>query len=156
MELTVGQTAPDFSAEASMGQTISLSDLRGKWVILYFYPRNNTPGCTREACEFRDQHGILAGLNAVVVGCSPDKLRSHDKFITKYNLPFILLSDPDHSIAAKYGVWKEKNMYGLKLMGIDRSTFLINPGGEIARLWRRVRVNGHIDEVIDELKLAVH
>lgn len=152
MELTQGQQAPEFEAEASTGQTLLLNDLREKWVILYFYPRNNTPGCTREACEFRDQHVKLTSLNAVVVGCSPDNLRSHGKFITRYDLPFILISDPDHSIAAKYDAWKEKKMFGLKFMGIERSTFLIDPEGRIARIWRRVRLNGHIDELIEELK----
>ncbi len=155
MELGSGQPAPEFQAEASTGHRVSLKDFRGKWVILYFYPKNDTPGCTREACGFRDKQAKVTGLNAVVLGCSPDDLKSHDKFISKYNLPYILLSDQDHSIAEAYGVWKEKNMYGRKIMGIERTTFLIDPEGNIARVWRRVKVDGLVDEVIDELKVAV-
>ena len=118
MTLEPGTIAPAFSARSSTGSSISLSDYLGKWVILYFYPKDDTPGCTREACFFRDNHKKLKSLKAVVLGCSPDDLKSHDKFITKYDLPFILLSDPDHAIAEDYGVWKEINMYGKKIKGI--------------------------------------
>lgn len=153
MEIATGQVAPAIQAEASNGKIVTLADFQGRWVILYFYPRNDTPGCTREACAFRDSQAKLAGLNAVVLGCSIDDLRSHDKFITKYDLPFILLSDNDHKIAEDYGVWIEKNMYGRKVMGVERCTFLISPNGEIIKTWRRVKVEGHIDEIIDELKM---
>lgn len=154
MKLEDGDSAPDFEADASSGERISLSSLAGRWVILYFYPKDDTPGCTKEACSFRDFHGKLESLDAVVIGCSPDSLKSHDKFISKYDLPFILISDPDHKVAEQYGVWKEKNMYGRKIMGIERSTFLISPDGKIARAWHRVKVDQHVDEIIDELKMV--
>lgn len=153
MEIAPGQTAPEIVAEASNGKTVSLSDYKSSWIILYFYPRNDTPGCTKEACAFRDLQAKLTGLNAVVLGCSTDNLRSHDKFITKYDLPFTLLSDEDHKIAEAYGAWKEKNMYGRKIMGVERCTFLIDPAGKIDRVWRGVKVDGHVDEIIDELKM---
>lgn len=146
--------APEFSLPASNGQVLSLNDLRGKWVVLYFYPKDDTPGCTREACSFRDHIKQLESLGAVVIGVSPDDLRSHDRFICKYNLPFLLLSDTDHSVAEAYGVWREKNMYGRKIMGIQRSTFLIAPDGRIHKAWRKVKVDHHVDEVLDELKLV--
>lgn len=152
MELEIGKLAPVFSADASSRKSVSLSDFRGSWVILYFYPRNNTPGCTREACAFRDSLKLTSDLNAVILGCSPDNVQSHEKFISKYDLPFVLLSDAEHTIALKYGVWKEKNLYGKKSMGIERSTFLIDPDGKLRRTWRRVKVDGHVDAVIDELK----
>ncbi len=153
MQLEVGQQSPEFSADASNGSTLSLTDFRGRWVILYFYPKDDTPGCTKQACAFRDNQARLTGMNAVVVGCSPDDLRAHDKFISKYDLPFILVSDPDRRIATAYGVWKEKNMYGKQIMGIERTTFLIDPSGEIAKIWKRVKVDRHIDEIIDELQM---
>jgi len=121
---------------------------------LYFYPKDETPGCTREACDFRDHVRQLESLGAVVIGISPDDLRSHDRFIMKHDLPFLLLSDTDHAVAEMYGVWREKNMYGRKIMGIQRSTFLIAPDGRIHRIWRKVKVEGHVDEILDELKLV--
>jgi len=154
MQLETGDPAPEFKADASNGKTITLKSLRGKWVLLYFYPKDDTPGCTKEACSFRDNFRRLESLGAVVLGCSPDDLKSHDKFITKYELPFVLLSDPDHQIATDYGVWKEKNMYGKRIMGTERSSFLINPEGNIHRVWPKVKVEGHVDEVLDELKLV--
>lgn len=154
MGLNEGDKAPDFQAEASNGKTVSLGDFAGKWLVLYFYPKDDTPGCTREACAFRDSFKRVESLGATVLGCSPDELKAHDKFITKYNLPFVLLSDPDHKIAIDYGVWVQKNMYGKKVMGIERSTFLINPNGEIYKAWNKVKVDGHVDEIIDELKLV--
>jgi thioredoxin-dependent peroxiredoxin len=153
MQLDVGQQSPDFTADSSQGTPLTLSDLRGRWVVLYFYPKDDTPGCTKQACAFRDTHAKLSGKNVVVVGCSPDDLRSHDKFISKYDLPFVLISDQSREIASTYGVWKEKNMYGKRIKGIERTTFLINPDGEIAKIWSRVRVDGHIDEIIDELQM---
>jgi peroxiredoxin Q/BCP len=154
MTVEEGQIAPDFTLTASNGKPLSLSDLRGKWVVLYFYPKDETPGCTREACDFRDHVRQLESLGAVVIGISPDDLRSHDRFIMKHDLPFLLLSDTDHAVAEMYGVWREKNMYGRKIMGIQRSTFLIAPDGRIHRIWRKVKVEGHVDEILDELKLV--
>jgi peroxiredoxin Q/BCP len=154
MSIEAGDPAPDFKAEASNGRTLSLKDFKGKWIVLYFYPKDDTPGCTREACGFRDSFKRIESLGAVVLGCSPDDLKAHDKFITKYELPFILLSDPDHQIAQDYGVWKSKNMYGKKVMGIERSTFLISPDGVIHKAWPKVKVEGHADEIMDELKLV--
>lgn len=154
MSIEVGQSAPDFSAVASNGETIELKQFRGKWVILYFYPRDNTPGCTREACAFRDSHSDFGDRNAVVIGCSGDSIESHEKFISKFELPFLLISDPDHSIATDYGVWREKNLYGKISMGIVRSTFLIDPDGVIRKVWNRVRVDGHVEKVLEELAAA--
>lgn len=151
--LSAGDEAPDFSAPASTGQTLTLSDYRGKWVVLYFYPKDNTPGCSRQACSFRDSNRKIQSLRAVVVGCSPDDLKSHDKFITKFDLPYVLISDPEHEVAEKYGVWVGKNMYGKKVMGIERSTFLINPDGVVTHVWKKVKVEHHADEVIDELTM---
>lgn len=153
MQLDVGQQSPDFTADSSTGSNLTLSDFRGQWVILYFYPKDDTPGCTRQASGFRDAYTRLKGMNVAVIGCSPDDLRAHDKFIAKHDLPFTLISDPDKEIAAAYGVWKEKNMYGKRIMGIERTTFLIDPNGEIAKIWKRVKVDGHIDEIIDELQM---
>ena len=153
MNLEIGHEAPDFAADASTGETVSLETFRGRWLILYFYPKDDTPGCTKEACNFRDTYAKLTGMKAVIVGCSPDDLKAHDKFITKYNLPFMLISDPNHQVASNYGVWKEKNMYGKRIMGIERSTFLIDPEGTIAKIWNRVKVDGHLDEIIDELQM---
>lgn len=154
MALQADEEAPDFNAEASNGKSITLESLRGSWVVLYFYPKDETPGCTKEACAFRDSFKRIESLGAVVLGCSPDDLKTHDKFITRHNLPFTLLTDPDRTIAKAYGVWKEKNMYGKRVMGIERSTFLINPAGTIHFVWPKVKVDGHVDEIVDELKLA--
>jgi len=155
MSLESSYPAPEFSANASNGSKISLSDLSGQWVILYFYPKDDTPGCTKEACGFRDSSTRLTGMGATVIGCSPDDLKAHDKFITKYDLPFVLISDPDHKVAEAYGVWKEKNMYGKKIMGIERTTFLISPEGNVMKTWKRVKVDRHVDEIIDELQMLV-
>jgi peroxiredoxin Q/BCP len=154
MPLEEGDKAPAFQADASDGKVARLKDLVGKWVVLYFYPKDGTPGCTKEACDFRDSFRKLSSLNAVVFGCSPDNLKAHDKFITKHELPFVLLSDQDHKIASAYGVWVEKNLYGKKVRGTERSTFLIDPKGKIRRIWRRAKVDGHAHEVLDELKAA--
>ena len=154
MTISEGHEAPDFKLDASTGKKVALEDLRGKWVVLYFYPKDDTPGCTREACSFRDNHKRLEALGAVVLGVSPDDLKAHDKFIAKYDLPYTLLADPEHTMSLKYGVWVEKNMYGKKIMGIERSTFLINPEGVIHKAWRKVKVEAHVDELMDELKAA--
>ena len=150
MALSVGDKAPEFTAETDAG-SISLKDLRGKKVVLYFYPKDNTSGCTREACDFRDQHGRLVKKGAVVLGVSPDSPKSHVGFKTKHELPFTLVSDPDKSIATAYGVFAEKTMYGKKVMGIVRSTFLIDEKGKIAAMWSKVKVDGHVDAVLASL-----
>lgn len=152
MSVAEGAPAPQFSALGSDGSQVSLQDFRGKWVILYFYPRDNTPGCTKQACGFRDVYTDLADTNAVVLGCSGDSLASHEKFINKFDLPFILLSDPDHTLAMSYDVWQPKMMYGITRMGIVRSTFLIDPKGIVRKIWRKVKVAGHVEEVVAELQ----
>lgn len=126
----------------------SLSDFRGEKVILYFYPKDNTSGCTQEACDFRDNINRLTNV-ATVIGVSPDSIKSHIKFKEKQFLNFILLSDTEHKLAEKYGVWKEKSMYGRKYMGIERSTFILDKNGNIQKEWRKVKVKGHVDEVLD-------
>jgi peroxiredoxin Q/BCP len=129
--LNVGDSAPDFSAVTESGATLRLSDLRGKRVVLYFYPKDDTPGCTAQACSFRDQYPLIEEKNAVVLGVSPDAAKSHQKFKTKYNLPFTLVVDQDHAIAEAYGVWQEKSMMGKRYMGIERSHFVIDENGKI-------------------------
>ena len=129
----------------------SLSDIKGEKVILYFYPKDNTSGCTQEACDFRDNINRLTNY-ATVVGVSPDSIKSHLKFREKQSLNFILLSDTEHKLAEEYGVWKEKSMYGRKYMGIERSTFVLDKNGNIEKEWRKVKVKGHIDEVLEYLK----
>lgn len=146
--LDVGQPAPDFTLSANNGQTITLSQYRGQNVVLYFYPKDMTPGCTTEACDFRDYHAKFAQLNTVVLGISPDTVASHDKFAAKYELPFPLLADPEHEVAQAYGVWVLKKMYGKEYMGIQRSTFLIDKEGTIAHVWPKVKVAGHVQEVL--------
>ncbi|MCL6561608.1 MAG: thioredoxin-dependent thiol peroxidase [Firmicutes bacterium] len=145
-ELQEGDLAPDFTLEGTTGP-IRLSQLRGKPVVLYFYPRDNTPGCTTEACDFRDQLEEFRNLGAEVIGISTDSLKSHQNFTAKYQLPFPLLSDSQAEVATRYGVYKEKTLYGKKSMGIERSTFLIDPEGRIRKIWRKVKVNGHVAEV---------
>jgi peroxiredoxin Q/BCP len=150
--IEVGQKAPDFTLKTDSGSKIKLSELRGNPVVIYFYPKDDTPGCTREACAFRDRTKELEKLGATVLGISPDSVESHGKFRDKYNLNFPLLADEGHRVAEKYGAWREKNMYGKKTMGIQRSTFLIDAVGKIARLWKAVKVDGHDQQVIDALK----
>lgn len=146
--LKVGAKAPEFSAETDGGEKIRLKDLRGKKVVLYFYPKDNTPGCTREACDFRDSYGKFQKKGTVILGVSPDIVKSHDNFKKKLELPFPLVSDPEHQIAEDYGVWVEKSMYGRKYMGIERATFVIDEKGNIAEIYRKVKVPGHIDDVL--------
>jgi peroxiredoxin Q/BCP len=143
-----GQQAPDFELAADGGQSIKLSDLRGKPVVVYFYPQDDTPGCTREACAFRDRKGELAKAGAVVLGISPDSVESHRRFRDKFELNFPLLADPDHRVAEKYGAWRENNMYGKKTLGIQRSTFLIDAEGRVAKVWKAVKVDGHDERVV--------
>ena len=141
--IEVGAKAPDFTLAADDGSKIKLSALKGQPVVLYFYPRDDTPGCTREACAFRDAKKQLAAVGAKVLGVSTDDVASHEKFRDKYKLNFPLLADPDHKVAEKYGAWREKNMYGKKSMGIQRSTYLIDAEGKVAHVWQRVQVDGH-------------
>ncbi len=143
--------APDFTAATDGGGAISLKKLRGKRVVLYFYPKDNTPGCTTEACDFRDAAAELDARDAVVLGVSPDSAKSHDKFKAKFELPFTLIADEDHAIAEAYGVWREKSMYGRKFMGIVRSTFVIDEKGKIAEVYDKVRVKGHVADVLSKL-----
>lgn len=148
-DLVAGDMAPDFTLSSSGGQTISLHDLRGKDVALYFYPKDDTSGCTKEACEFRDLDADLSHAGVVVLGISPDDAASHDRFSAKYGLPFPLLADTDHSVAETYGVWKERKNYGKSYMGIERSTFLIGKDGRLKRVWRQVKPEGHAEQVLE-------
>jgi thioredoxin-dependent peroxiredoxin len=144
----VGTKAPAFTLPAVPDGRIRLSQFRGeKNVVLYFYPKDNTPGCTQEACDFRDALAKFDRSDTVVLGISPDSLASHQKFAEKYGLPFLLLSDEDHSVCEKYGVWVEKKNYGRTYMGVQRATFLIDSQGKIAEVWPKVKVAGHVDEV---------
>jgi len=150
--IEAGSKAPAFTLKATDGSKVKLADLKGKPVVLYFYPKDDTPGCTREACAFRDRKSELGELGAVVLGVSPDDVSSHEAFSQKFDLNFPLLADTDHSVAEKYGAWREKNMYGKKSMGIKRSTFLIDADGVVAKVWKAVNVDGHDDQVIEALK----
>lgn len=147
-----GDTAPAFSLPDQNGTVHSLADNRGKWVLLYFYPKDMTPGCTKEACAVRDTFPAFGKLNAVVYGLSADTVESHKKFAEAYNLQFPLLADPDKKTIEAYGVWQEKNMMGRKYMGIVRSSFLINPEGVIAKVYEKVKPEIHAEEVIADLK----
>jgi len=149
--LSIGDKAPSFKLKNDKGEDTSLKDFQGKNVILYFYPKNDTPGCTREACDFRDYGRAFTGKDAVILGVSADSVESHVKFKMKYGLPFQLLSDPDRSVIKAYGAWKEKNVYGKKSMGIERTTFLIDPDGKIGKIYPKVKVDGHIEEVLSVL-----
>jgi peroxiredoxin Q/BCP len=147
-----GQKAPDFTAPDENGTSVSLKDLRGKKVVLYFYPKDDTSGCTQEACDFRDNFARIKRTGAVVIGVSPDSERSHQKFKTKYELPFTLVADADKTVVTAYGVWQEKSMYGRKYMGVVRTTFIVNEQGVITHVFEKVKVKGHVDEVLEALK----
>ncbi len=149
--IEAGSKAPDFTLPADSGEKVKLSSLRGKPVVLYFYPKDDTPGCTKEACAFRDQKTALTKAGAVVLGVSADNVASHQKFRDKFKLNFPLLADVDHKVAEKYGAWREKNMYGKVSMGIQRSTFLIDAEGKVARVWKKVSVDGHDTAVLEAL-----
>lgn len=151
-ELSEGQKAPGFTAKDQNGKNTSLSDFAGKDVILYFYPKDDTPGCTAEACNFRDNYQSLLGQGFEVIGVSTDDEKSHQKFITKYNLPFPLISDTDRNIVESYGVWVEKNMYGKKYMGVARNTFIIDANGFIKKIIRKVDSANSSAQVIESLK----
>ena len=150
-KINVGDIAPDFTATTDAGTTVRLSDYRGKRVVLYFYPKDDTPGCTTQACGFRDNYLAIEEKNAIVLGVSPDGAKSHQKFKTKFNLPFTLIADEDHSIAEAYGVWVEKSMYGKKYMGTERSTFIIDAKGNLKAVLRKVKPEEHLDLVLAEL-----
>ncbi len=149
-----GKKAPAFSLEDQDGEKVRLSDLRGRWVVLYFYPRDDTPGCTTEACEFTGALDEFEKLDAVVLGCSPDGPEKHRKFRAKHDLGVRLLSDPDHAVMEKYGAWGEKKLYGKTTVGVIRSTVLIDPAGKIAHHWRSVRARGHAEKVRERLEAA--
>jgi len=147
-ELKEGDKAPNFTLPSSSGEDVSLNDIKGKKIVLYFYPKDMTPGCTIEAQNFRDLNKEFKKANTVVFGVSPDPVKKHLKFIEKEEIPFKLLSDESHDILEKYGVWKEKSMYGRKYMGVERSTFIIDEKGNIERIFRKVSVAGHADEML--------
>ena len=147
--LEVGSKAPDFSCAGDGNRQISLADYAGKKLVIYFYPKDDTPGCTAEAIEFTAQAGAFAATNTEIVGVSADSVEKHEKFKTKHNLGVTLLSDPNQKMLQAYGVWVEKNMYGKKYMGIERATFLVGEDGKILYIWRKVRVKGHVDAVLE-------
>ncbi|CAL1241269.1 peroxiredoxin [Candidatus Methylocalor cossyra] len=149
---SLGQEAPDFTAPATSGKTIRLSDLRGRYVVLYFYPKDSTPGCTQEGQDFRDAYPEFQRLGAEVLGVSRDSLKSHENFKCKQAFPFELLSDVDQTLCQLYGVIQPKNMYGKQVLGIQRSTFLIDPEGKLAAEWRKVTVPGHVQQVLEKLR----
>jgi peroxiredoxin Q/BCP len=156
-ELKIGSKAPDFNLPVDGGGTLKFSSLKGQPVILYFYPKDDTSGCTAQACDFRDSIAAFKRAGALVVGVSRDSVKKHDKFKEKYGLPFPLVADEEGAACQAYGTWVEKSMYGKKYMGIERSTFLIDADGKIAAIWRKVKVPGHVDEVkaaVKELKKA--
>ena len=149
--LKIGDQAPDIQVQTDSGETFHLSDLKGQRVVLYFYPKADTPGCTIEACEFRDSLAALRKIGTTVLGISPDKPAAQAKFKQKYDLPFTLLTDENKAAAEAYGVWKEKNMYGRKTMGIERTTFVIGPDGKIEKIYNKVKAAGHAAQVLSDL-----
>ena len=152
MTVEIGKSAPKFAMPADGGGQVSLAALKGKRVVLYFYPRDDTPGCTTEACGFRDNLPDFSKLRAAVIGVSRDSVAAHDKFKAKYKLPFALASDADGKTSAAYGTWVEKSLYGRKYMGLERSTFLIDEKGIVRGIWRKVKVKGHVEEVLETVK----
>ena len=150
-ELKEGDLAPDFTLQSTEGKEISLKAFRGKQVVLYFYPKDDTPGCTREACDFRDNLARVRAKGAVVFGISHDSLESHGRFKEKYDLPFTLLSDPEKKVTEAYGVYKQKSLYGKLFMGIERATFVIDKSGRIKKIFPKVKVEGHVEEVLQAL-----
>jgi|SRR5919198_1567990 peroxiredoxin Q/BCP len=146
-----GRPAPDFELKSDSGETVKLSDFRGRPVVVYFYPKDDTPGCTTEACEFRDAYDVFRERDAEVLGVSPDDIASHEKFRSKYGLPFTLLADPDHKVAEAYGVWGKRSYMGREYMGINRSTFVIDREGKIARAMIGIKPAGHASDVLEAL-----
>jgi len=149
--LTESASAPQFELESDRGDHVKLDDLRGKWVVLYWYPKDDTPGCTTEACEIRDSWGLISG-EAELFGVSPDSVKSHQKFRDKFNLPFPLLADTDHKVSEQYGVWGPKKFMGREYMGVDRATFIIDPQGKIAKVFPQVKPAGHALEIFQALQ----
>jgi thioredoxin-dependent peroxiredoxin len=152
MTTAIGQAAPYFELVAQTGETVKLTDFRGKYVVLYFYPKDMTPGCTTEACDFRDYHEKFSKLDAIILGVSPDPVDKHQKFAEKHGLPFLLLVDENHETAERYGVWKLKKNFGKEYMGIERSTFVIDKDGVLIKEWRKVRVKGHVEEALSFIR----
>jgi thioredoxin-dependent peroxiredoxin len=153
MSIEIGEKVPDFELRSSNSDLIKLSDFQGKkHIVLYFYPKDLTPGCTTEACDFRDSYKEFSNLDAVILGISPDEIELHQKFIDKYRLPFLLLADIDHKVADQYDVWKLKKNFGKEYMGIERSTFIIDKEGLLVKEWRKVKVDGHVQEALDYIK----
>ncbi len=148
----IGMQVPELGVAANNGETVSLANFKGKNVIVYFYPKDMTPGCTTEACDFRDQVQQFTEVNAVIVGVSPDPVDRHQKFVEKYGLPFLLLADTEHQLAEAFGVWKLKKNFGKEYMGIERSTFIIDKEGKLVKEWRKVQVKGHVDEALTYIK----
>ena len=151
-ELNIGDAAPDFTLPTDGNGSITLSDYKGKKVVLYFYPKDDTPGCTKESCNFNENLSAFNKIDTQIIGLSKCSVKKHDKFKEKYGLQFLLASDEDNDTCERYGTWVEKNMYGKKYMGIERSTFLIDEQGKIAHIWRKVKVPGHVDDVLEKLK----
>jgi peroxiredoxin Q/BCP len=149
-----GKKAPAFTLPNADGKKVSLKDFNGKKIVLYFYPKDMTSGCTQEACDFRDAFPDFSKVNAVVLGVSPDPVNSHKKFVDKHKLPFELLSDENKEVVEKYGVWKEKSMYGKKYMGVERTTVIIDENGKVKKIFPKVKVNGHVEEVLQAIKEA--
>lgn len=152
MKTLLNEKAPEFTLLNEKGEPVSLSDFLGRKVVLYFYPKDMTPGCTTQACDFRDYHESFSELNAVILGVSPDTPEQHTKFIDKYGLPFSLLVDENHKVSEEYGAWVLKKMYGREFMGIERSTFLIDENGMVIQEWRKVKVKDHIQEVLTSIQ----
>ncbi|WP_067728788.1 thioredoxin-dependent thiol peroxidase [Oceanobacillus damuensis] len=152
MTVEVGKQVKDFTLPSHSGEEVSLSDFKGKHVVLYFYPKDMTPGCTTEACDFRDQHDSFAELDAVIIGISPDPVESHQKFIDKHDLPFLLLADEEHQVAEDFGVWKLKKNFGKEYYGIERSTFILDKEGILQKEYRKVKVDGHVEEALQFIK----
>ncbi len=152
MTIEVGQQVPDIELTGDNGEKVKLSDFKGKHIVLYFYRKDMTPGCTTEACDFRDRHQSFAELDAVIIGVSPDSQDKHQKFKEKHDLPFLLLVDDEQKLSEAFGVWKLKKNFGKEYMGIERSTFLINKEGTLVKEWRKVKVKDHVEEALEEAK----
>ncbi|MFP5110428.1 thioredoxin-dependent thiol peroxidase [Neobacillus sp. C211] len=152
MTVEIGMQVPNFELEANNGETVNLSKFRGTNVVIYFYPKDMTPGCTTEACDFRDQIQQFTEVNAVVLGVSPDPVDRHQKFVEKYGLPFLLLADTEHLLAEAFGVWQLKKNFGKEYMGIERSTFIIDKEGKLVKEWRKVKVKGHVEEALSYIR----
>lgn len=152
MTVEIGKVVEDFTLPNQAGKEISLSDYKGKYVVLYFYPKDMTPGCTTQACDFRDNHNSFTDLDAVILGVSPDPVERHQKFIDKHELPFELLADEDHKLAEAFDVWKLKKNFGKEYMGIERSTFIIDKEGKLMKEYRKVRVKGHVEGALEYLQ----